>query len=64
MRSAHIAYLIIGLVAAFAAGMLGMEAYKLASNGRLVATSIGGIGGSLAYLAFVFGRMGTSNFKL
>jgi hypothetical protein len=64
MRSAHVAYMVLGLLAAFGAAVLAVEAYKLLLDGRSTASLIAGIGGALAYLAFLCGRMGTSNFKL
>ena len=64
MRSAHIAYMLLGLVAAFGAAVLAVEAYELSLDGRSVASWIAGIAGALAYLAFLCGRMCTSNFKL
>jgi hypothetical protein len=64
MRTAHIAYLVLGLVAALGAGLLGFEAGRLLIAARPLAMTIGGISAALAYIAFVCGRMGTSNFKL
>jgi len=52
------------LLAAFGAAVLGAEAYRLSLDGRLTASWIAGIAGALAYVAFLSGRMGTSNFKL
>jgi hypothetical protein len=64
MRTAHIAYLVLGLVAALGAGLLAIEAARLLMAARPLATPIGAIAGALTYIAFVCGRMGTSNFKL
>jgi hypothetical protein len=64
MRGAHVAYIVLGLLAAFGAVVLGAEAYRLSLDGRLTASWIAGIAGALAYVAFLCGRMGTSNFKL
>jgi riboflavin transporter FmnP len=64
MRTAHIAYLVLGLVAALGAGLLALEAARLLTAARPLSTPIGAIAGALAYIAFVCGRMGTSNFRL
>ena len=64
MRSAHVAYMVLGLLAAFGAAVLAVGAYKLSLGGRPTASLIAGIAGALTYIAFLCGRMGTSNFKL
>jgi hypothetical protein len=64
MRTAHVAYMVLGLLAAFGGAVLAIEAYKLSLDGRSIASWMAGIAGALAYLAFLCGRMGTSNFKL